>query len=102
MDPSDKKMWPDWVVNPKGYKKVGDTLVATDETRADLQAEVLSTKDADAELAAAIEKKRQFAREKNLRPLTQVEIDNRVRVFREQYDEQKIYQAARDAGLVLP
>ena|ERR1017187_519927 len=102
MDPSDKKMWPDWIVNPKGYKKVGDTLVATDETKSDLQAEVDCTKDADAILASAIEKKRQFARDKNIRPLSQVEIDARVLIFRDQYEEQKIYQSARDAGLVLP
>jgi hypothetical protein len=102
MVPSDKKMWPDWVANPHLYKKRGDALVATDECKADLQEEVMGSPVADAETSVAIAKKRAFARERNVRPLTQVEIDDRVRIFREQAEEQKIYQAAEDAGLVLP
>jgi hypothetical protein len=102
MDPSDKKMWPDWIVNPKGYKQRGDTLVATDETLADLEAEVSSTKEADAELAEAVRKKREFVAHRNQIPLTQAEIDARVEEFRRQREEVEKLARFQESGLVLP
>jgi hypothetical protein len=102
LTPSDKKMWPDWVVNPKGYKKVGDTLVATDETLTDLEAEVSTTKSADEELELAKKKKREFAAQKNLTPLTQEEINSRVEAFRAQREDVEKVARFQASGLVLP
>jgi len=57
---------------------------------------------AKAEEQEAIARKREFARERNLRPLTPAEIEARVSGFRAQFEMAERLMGAEAAGLILP
>ena len=108
VDPSDKKLWPNWIANPEEY----DTLVYEDGERVpkikdwakgEFEQLVMDGPVAKAEESNGVEARRAWAREHNKRgPLTKSEVEFRVNYFRRQFEEAERAASAEAAGLIIP
>lgn len=97
---------PNWIANPHEYDTLefedGERVpIVKDWAKGEFEELVAEGPVARAEEQDAIERKRAFARERNLSPLTPEEIEQRKRYFREQFEHVERVMGAEAAGLVF-
>jgi hypothetical protein len=107
LDPSERRFHLAHEVNPNEY----DTLIyddgevvpcVKDWARGEFEQRLIDAPEAAHEQQELVDRKREFARERNQRSLTPEEIESRVSYFRQAFAEADQLMRAQEAGLILP
>jgi hypothetical protein len=101
-DPSAKKMWMGWEVDPAHYKKTDDGYQASDSVLADLQAAVMRESEDDrAKINKALAARREYAAQ-HRHAETEIERITNDNAAREMVREAELKASLFASGVVLP
>lgn len=97
---------PNHEANPNEYDTLefedGERVpIVKDWARGECEQRVIAGPVAQSEHAAAVQRKRAFARERNKQPLTPAEIETRVPGFRAQFEQVERMMGAQAVGIIV-